>query len=156
MMLNAGVLPLTHIDGTPIAGVNGEFYNVYTSSFTTGMGLNFASSKPPLVRKKAVVVCKATCIVAHYRGMRPPSFIDQGRQLNLTDAAVLINDRFVLVPWGLPKNVGQSFKAHFVFDSLPETLAFLIHASAELGGAITYSGIKTGDKWFNKDVKIYY
>ena len=35
MMLIAGVLPLTHIDGTPINGVSGEFYNVYTTRFTT-------------------------------------------------------------------------------------------------------------------------
>ena len=153
MMLNAGVLPLTHIDGTPISGVNGEFYNVYDYNLNSGYGLTFNEE---LRGKRAVVVCKATCIVAHYRGMRPPSFVDQGRQLYLTNAAVLINDRFVLVPWGLPKNVGQSFKAHFVFDPPPETLSFLIHATAELGGAITYSGIKTGDKWFNIDVKIYY
>ena len=156
MMLNSGVLSLTHIDGTPITGVSGEFYNVYTKRFTTGMGINLASINPPLTSKRGVLVCKATCNEAHWYNMRPPSLIDQGRQLNLTNATVLINDSLTLVPWGLPKNVGDSFKAHFVFDSLPPTLVFLVHANADLGTLFHYYGIKLDVKWFDIDVEIYY
>lgn len=156
MMLNAGVLPLTHIDGTPISGVSGEFYNVHTIRFTTGMGINLDLTNPPLTSKRGVLVCKATCKEKHYYGMRPPSLIDQGKQLDLTNATVLINDNLTLVPWGLPRNVGDSFKAHFVFDSLPSTLAFLVHANADLGNVLHYYGIKLGVEWYDIDVKIYY
>ena len=156
MMLNAGVLPLTHIDGTPINGVSGEFYNVLTVRITTGQELNLSLSTPPLTSKRGVLVCKATCKEAHWYGMRPPFLKDNGKQLDLTNSAVLINKSLTLVPWGLPRNVGDSFKAHFFFDSLPPTLDFLVHAHAVLGNVLIYSDITIRIAWFDIDVKIYF
>lgn len=154
MMLNSGVLPLTHIDGTPINGVSGEFYGVDSRTLTTGKGLNLTNSE--LLSRRGVVVLRATCTQAHYYDMRPPFLVDMGKQLQLTNAMVVLNNSLTVVPWGLPRNVGDSFKSYFVFDSLPGKLEFLIKMTAKLGTLFDYSDITATVPWYQIEMKIYY
>ena len=137
MMLNTGVLPLTHIDGTPISGVSGQFYTVYDYNLNSGYGMAFNEE---LRGKRAVVVCKATCTEGYtHRQVKViggHNYALDGGALYLYDADKSTtpngNDK-VVVPFANARKVGDSFKSYFVFDALPNRVAFGTFGNASRG-----------------------
>ena len=158
MMLNAGVLPLTHIDGTPITGVSGEFYNVYDYNLNSGDGMYFDEQ---LRRKRAVVVCKATCTEGYTHrqviSIEGQNYTLDGGALYLYDAVKSTvpngNDK-VVVPFANARNVGDNFKSYFVFDVLPDALAFGTFGYVVKGGALQFTAYNVHGV-YNISVKIY-
>ena len=142
MMLNSGGIPLTHFDGTPISGVSGQFYTVYDYNLNSGYGMAFNEQ---LRGKRAVVVCKTTCTEGYthreVKAIGGQNYALDGGALYLYDADKSTvpngNDK-VVVPFANARNVGDNFKSYFVFDALPNRVAFGTFGNA-VKGLVNYT-----------------
>lgn len=139
MLLSGGALEIKDIDGNVVSGVSGNYYYLFSATFTTyGQVINLP---PQAVGKKAFMVVKTTCTT----GLSSVIFRN-GAALNQTW-------------WGMRPAMnhskGRVVQYQYDIDALPSTMKYEQYTEF-----IDYEGIggwySGSDAEYKIEIKIYY
>lgn len=133
MLLSGGILKIKDIDGNVVSGVTGNYFNLFSATFTTcGKVINLPSQA---VGKKGFMVVKTTCI----KGFSYSS-VANGAALNRT---------WWVMSSSKHRYVGEIANRQYEIATLPSTMIYEEHNTSS-------KGWHTSSTRYKIEILIYY
>lgn len=137
MLLSGGALEIKDIDGNAVSGVTGNYYNLFSATFTTyGQVIDLP---PQAVGKKALMVIKTTCT--------------GGFSYKTTQNGAALNQTWWAMGTAIRHYKGEIANHQYDIATLPSTM---IYEEYNTGSANAARGWYDSGGKYKIEIKIYY